>query len=137
MLGLLTCCIAIIVVALVAVVHGLKIPVLYESKHTMLIIDEPYGISHHNDSRDQSHSILQLIRQQRHALDNKEGLRGVHRMDKVTSGILVLANQRSSYGNNAIQVLCPRKNKEDLHWDVVQEAQKEKTRVGQRRNGTV
>jgi pseudouridine synthase Rlu family protein len=95
MLSLFTCCIAITVVALVAIVHGLQIPVLYESNH-MLIIDKPYGIAHHNDSRDQSPGILQLIRQQRHALENRERLWGVHRLDKVTSGILVLAKDQTT-----------------------------------------
>ena len=60
-----------------------SIPILYESDR-VLIINKPEGIAHHNDN-DQD-GIVNRIRQQQN-----QRLWGVHRLDKVTSGILVLA----------------------------------------------
>jgi tRNA pseudouridine32 synthase / 23S rRNA pseudouridine746 synthase len=71
-----------------------EIPVLYETDR-ILIINKPCGISHHNDDGKETTNsvgntgVLQLLRQQRS--EKKERLWGVHRLDKVTSGILVLA----------------------------------------------
>lgn len=59
------------------------ISVLYESKR-ILIIDKPPGISHHNDG--EIPGIVSLIRQQQQIR-----LWGVHRLDRVTSGILIFA----------------------------------------------
>jgi tRNA pseudouridine32 synthase / 23S rRNA pseudouridine746 synthase len=74
------------------------IPILYETDR-ILIINKPCGISHHNDDHDAdiinkagNPGVLQLLRQQR--VGTKERLWGVHRLDKVTSGILVLAKDQ-------------------------------------------
>jgi tRNA pseudouridine32 synthase/23S rRNA pseudouridine746 synthase len=61
-----------------------KIPILYESDR-ILIIDKPPGISHHNDG-DETSGIVTFIRQQQ-----RQRLWGVHRLDRVTSGILIFA----------------------------------------------
>jgi len=82
------------------------IPVLFESSR-VLIIHKPHGIGHHDESSTLSSSeqqekpgILQILRQQRREEkededdddnDNEERLYGIHRLDKVTSGILVFA----------------------------------------------
>lgn len=60
------------------------IPILYESNR-VLIIDKPPGISHHNDGEEES-GIVSIIRQQQ-----GQRLWGVHRLDRVTSGILIFA----------------------------------------------
>lgn len=64
----------------------INIPVLYETER-ILIVNKPHGISHH--AADDELGILQVLRQQRS--EKEERLWGVHRLDKVTSGILVLA----------------------------------------------
>lgn len=95
----------------------LEIPILYESDH-LLVINKPSGISHHNslakkreglitttittrddvmddddydddDDNQINPGILSILRQQRTI--EGERLYGVHRLDQVTSGILVLA----------------------------------------------
>eukprot|EP00980_Cylindrotheca_fusiformis_P001272 scaffold332_cov117-Cylindrotheca_fusiformis.AAC.32 len=60
------------------------IPILYESNR-ILIVDKPPGISHHDDG-DEASGIVSRIRAQQ-----GERLWGVHRLDKVTSGILIFA----------------------------------------------
>jgi tRNA pseudouridine32 synthase/23S rRNA pseudouridine746 synthase len=50
-----------------------------------LIIDKPHGIAHHDDENGNP-GIISLVRQQR-----KQRIWGVHRLDRVTSGILILA----------------------------------------------
>jgi tRNA pseudouridine32 synthase / 23S rRNA pseudouridine746 synthase len=68
------------------------IPVLFETDR-ILIVNKPHGVSHHNDDNvDGSHGILHLLRQQRS--EKNERLWGVHRLDKVTSGILVFAKDQ-------------------------------------------
>lgn len=69
-----------------------EIPILYESNR-ILIINKPTGIAHHNDhgadantNTVDSPGILNLVRDQR-----GERLWGVHRLDRVTSGILIFA----------------------------------------------
>jgi tRNA pseudouridine32 synthase/23S rRNA pseudouridine746 synthase len=66
-----------------------EIPILYESDR-LLIIHKPHGIAHHNDPGDNdqpdSYGIVNLLRQQQ-----KQRLWGVHRLDRVTSGILIFA----------------------------------------------
>lgn len=89
---------------------GVKIPILYESDR-ILIINKPPGISHHNDagitggqedddnvneqqsSTISSYGIVNLIRQQQN-----QRLWGVHRLDKVTSGILIFAKDADMAG---------------------------------------
>lgn len=74
---------------------NIEIPILYESDR-LLIINKPHGIAHHNDrseddnddEKDTQLGIVNLIRNNR---DAGERLWGVHRLDRVTSGILILA----------------------------------------------
>ena len=84
-----------ILAALFGITDSLHIPVLYESKH-LLIVNKPHGVAHHEDPNEQSPGILQLIRQQRNYSHPSERLWGVHRLDKVTSGILVLAKDQTT-----------------------------------------
>lgn len=60
------------------------IPILYESDR-ILIVEKPSGISHHNEEPDVP-GIVTVVRHQQ-----QKRLWGVHRLDKVTSGILVFA----------------------------------------------
>jgi len=85
-------------------------PVLFDSPR-VLIVRKPHGIGHH-DETSSSHSVggeedsnesftpgvLSLLRSERrqHAEETGERLYGVHRLDKVTSGILVLAKDAES-----------------------------------------
>jgi len=74
-------------------VTELKVSVLYESDG-ILAINKPQGISHHDDGQyDGELGILSLLRQAqtRGDLDYQGRLYGVHRLDRVTSGILILA----------------------------------------------
>jgi 23S rRNA-/tRNA-specific pseudouridylate synthase len=93
------------------------IPVLYESDR-ILIVNKPHGIAHHNNGKvtqgdgelqqgvGWSAGVLQLLREERQQQQQRltlaimaasdtqqeqERLWGVHRLDQVTSGILVLA----------------------------------------------
>ena len=84
---------ACVAAALFGFTHGLQIPILYES-NKLLIINKPHGVAHHEDPTDRSPGILQLIREQRQDTHPSERLWGVHRLDKVTSGILVLAKDQ-------------------------------------------
>ena len=97
------------------------IPVLFESSR-VLIIHKPHGIGHHDESSTLSSSdhqqqekpgILQILRHQRreetededddnndndndNENENEERLYGIHRLDKVTSGILVFAKDSTT-----------------------------------------
>ena len=95
------------------------IPVLFESSR-VLIIHKPHGIGHHDESSTLSSSdhqqqekpgILQILRHQRREVkededddnndkdseyENEERLYGIHRLDKVTSGILVFAKDSTT-----------------------------------------
>jgi tRNA pseudouridine32 synthase/23S rRNA pseudouridine746 synthase len=70
----------------------IDVPVLFESDR-ILIVNKPPGIAHHNDIQEDGDAapaplgIVNLLRKQR----NGERLWGVHRLDRVTSGILILA----------------------------------------------
>jgi len=86
-------------------------PVLFESPR-VLVVRKPHGIGHHDESPlstvlhdgDQGDNdsitpgVLRLLRneRQRQAEEERERLYGVHRLDKVTSGILVLAKDAST-----------------------------------------
>ncbi len=63
--------------------NDIEVPILYESER-ILVVNKPSGIAHHND--DSLLGILNIIREQR-----GERLWGVHRLDRVTSGILIMA----------------------------------------------
>ena len=60
-----------------------EIPIIYESER-LLVLNKPPGIAHHDD--EQGPGIVTLVREQ-------QGQRvwGVHRLDRVTSGILLMA----------------------------------------------
>ena len=87
------------------------IPILLETER-FLVIEKPAGIPHHSDppppncwlengvrgddtnassSSSSSVGILHLLRAQRAAAATEERLYGVHRLDRVTSGILLVA----------------------------------------------
>lgn len=66
------------------------IPVLLETDH-VLVVNKPVGIPHH--STEDELGILNLLRlqQQQGTIEYTGRLYGVHRLDRVTSGILVMA----------------------------------------------
>jgi tRNA pseudouridine32 synthase/23S rRNA pseudouridine746 synthase len=68
------------------------VPVLFQDDQ-ILVVHKPSGVAHHNDADTGRLGILNLIRHQqttgRFAYPHR--LYGVHRLDRVTSGILVLA----------------------------------------------
>ncbi len=65
--------------------------VLYEDKH-LLVIDKPTGTAVHGGSG-VSHGVIELLR---HARPDLHDLSLVHRLDRETSGCLVLAKRRSA-----------------------------------------
>ena len=79
-----------------------KIEILYDSDR-ILIINKPIGIQHHNDNNSKNEEghddddkpenlgIVNLIRQAYASIAPETRLWGVHRLDRVTSGILVFA----------------------------------------------
>lgn len=72
-----------------------SISILYESSN-LLVINKPHQISHH-DSEDEI-GILTLLRnlQANGKMEFKGRLYGVHRLDRITSGILLLAKNRET-----------------------------------------
>lgn len=75
-----------------------NIPILLETDR-FLVIDKPAGIPHHNDD-DENLGIVNLVRQQleRDRGDSAPRLYGVHRLDRVTSGILLFAKDSETAG---------------------------------------
>ena len=73
------------------------IPILLETD-TLLVIEKPVGISHANS--DDELGILNLVRQQQQrqtgGTEYTGRIYGVHRLDRVTSGILVLAKDAAT-----------------------------------------
>ena len=73
--------------------HNIRIPILYESDR-ILIVDKPAGIAHHNSKKDGDDyddgkdelGIMTTLQ-----TTSRTELYGVHRLDRVTSGILVVA----------------------------------------------
>ncbi|MBT8088971.1 MAG: RluA family pseudouridine synthase [Gammaproteobacteria bacterium] len=65
--------------------------VLYEDKR-LLVIDKPTGVAVHGGSGI-SHGVIELVR---HARPDLEDLSLVHRIDRETSGCLVMAKRRSA-----------------------------------------
>ena len=87
-----------------------QFPVLFESPR-VLVVRKPHGISHHDESLFSrpmvvgegdgdsiTSGVLRLLRNERQqqSEENGERLYGVHRLDKVTSGILVLAKDAAT-----------------------------------------
>jgi len=80
-------------------------PILFESPR-VLVVRKPHGVGHHDESESSAGDgeedsiipgVLRLLRKQRHQQTEKgERLYGVHRLDKVTSGILVFAKDAST-----------------------------------------
>lgn len=85
-------------------------PVLFESQR-VLVVRKPHGISHHDEplfsrsavdlegnNESISPGVLSLLRNERQqeAQEKGERLYGIHRLDKVTSGILVLAKDATT-----------------------------------------
>lgn len=68
-----------------------KIPILFEDEH-LLIVDKPSGLAVHGGSG----VSLGLIEALRHARPELKFLELVHRLDRDTSGILMLAKKRSA-----------------------------------------
>ena len=77
--------------AAVAAVPAREFPVLFEDEH-LLAIDKPAGVAVHGGSGVSSGVIEQL----RQARPQARYLELVHRLDKETSGVLLLAKKRSA-----------------------------------------
>lgn len=81
--------------------NAVDIPILFEN-NSLLAINKPHGISYHDDPVARTPGIVSLLRSQRQRQkqnqqqsteddDAGERLYGVHRLDQVTSGILLFA----------------------------------------------
>lgn len=83
------------------IVDGLFVPrVLYESNR-ILAIDKPTGIAHHNDDATGELGIVSQLREFYESTEsggNQMRLYGVHRLDRVTSGILIFAKDSEMAG---------------------------------------
>lgn len=83
--------------------NDVALPVLYESER-VIAINKPHGIPHHDDA--DTPGILTVFRhlqsldaaQSANAIDYKGRVYGVHRLDRVTSGILLLAKDKETAG---------------------------------------
>ena len=81
--------------------NDIALPILYESER-VIAINKPHGIPHHDDGDSKTPGILTIFRhlqsldaaQSANAIDYKGRVYGVHRLDRVTSGILLLARTR-------------------------------------------
>jgi tRNA pseudouridine32 synthase/23S rRNA pseudouridine746 synthase len=82
-----------------------SIPILYESER-VIAINKPHGIPHHDDVDANTPGILTLFRhlqsldesKKSNAIDYKGRVYGVHRLDRATSGILLLAKDKETAG---------------------------------------
>lgn len=74
-----------------AAVPGMEFPILYEDAH-LLIIDKPCGVAVHGGSG----VSFGVIEQLRAARPDAKFLELVHRLDRETSGLLLLAKKRSA-----------------------------------------
>ena len=83
----------------------ITIPILYESER-VIAINKPHGFPHHDDLDSKTPGILTLFRhlqsldasQNSNAIDYKGRIYGVHRLDRATSGILLLAKDKETAG---------------------------------------
>lgn len=83
----------------------ITIPILYESER-VVAINKPHGFPHHDDLDSKTPGILTLFRhlqsldasQNSNAIDYKGRIYGVHRLDRATSGILLLAKDKETAG---------------------------------------
>ena len=91
--NLKSCCILLL---LTNVSSGLFVPkILYESNR-ILAIDKPAGIAHHTEEDELG--IISLLQEYYRSTSKASRLYGVHRLDRVTSGILVLAKDPEMAG---------------------------------------
>jgi 23S rRNA pseudouridine955/2504/2580 synthase len=74
--------------------RAVPLPVVYEDEH-LLIIDKPAGLAVHGGSG----VSFGVIEQLRAAYPNQKFLELVHRLDRETSGLLILAKKRSALVN--------------------------------------
>ena len=85
--------------------NDVALPILYESER-VIAINKPHGIPHHDDADSKTPGILTVFRhlqsldaaQSANAIDYKGRVYGVHRLDRVTSGILLLAKDKETAG---------------------------------------
>ncbi|HEX8612423.1 MAG TPA: RluA family pseudouridine synthase [Telluria sp.] len=77
-----------------AVVPGAEFPILFEDAH-LLIIDKPCGVAVHGGSG-VSYGVIEQLRAAR---PDAKFLELVHRLDRETSGLLLLAKKRSALTN--------------------------------------
>jgi 23S rRNA pseudouridine955/2504/2580 synthase len=71
---------------------ALQIPILFEDAH-LLVVNKPSGMAVHGGSGS-SFGVIECLRAQR--ADTHEDLELVHRIDRETSGILVISKKRSA-----------------------------------------
>eukprot|EP01082_Thalassiosira_pseudonana_P005408 g5089.t1 g5089 contig18:613781-614791(-) len=84
---------------------NINIPIIYENDQLLAVCKPPH-ISHHDDPASNQLGLLSLIRLQQQQQDESSflyphRLHGVHRLDRVTSGVLLLAKD-SSVANELI-----------------------------------
>ncbi|MFN4328080.1 MAG: RluA family pseudouridine synthase [Limnobacter sp.] len=75
-----------------AAVSGQSIPVLFEDEH-LLVVNKPSGMAVHGGSG-ASFGVVESLRA--HRVDIARHIELVHRLDRETSGVLVLAKKRSA-----------------------------------------
>ena len=78
-----------------ALVPAREFPILFEDEH-LLAIDKPAGVAVHGGSGVSSGVIEQLRRSRQDPAGQARFLELVHRLDKETSGVLLLAKKRSA-----------------------------------------
>lgn len=72
---------------------AIDLPVLYEDEG-MLIVNKPSGVAVHGGSG-VTHGVIERLRSTRQGMPGNAGLELVHRLDRDTSGALVIAKKRS------------------------------------------
>ncbi len=80
----------------------MKFPILFENTH-VVVIDKPIGIIVHPDDRQEEYTISDWMRETYNTTVGDKGREGVvHRLDRNTSGVLVLAKDNIAF------TLCKR-----------------------------
>lgn len=76
----------------------MKFPILFENTHTV-VIDKPVGIMVHPDEREKEYTIADWLRETYGVKGvgdtDREGI--VHRLDRNTTGVLILAKDKIAY----------------------------------------
>ena len=84
-------------------VRHVEIPIIFENDR-LLAVEKPHGIPHHDDPSTGELGIMSLLRDRRRSPSSSSSfacrgrLYGVHRLDRVTSGILLLAKDPATAG---------------------------------------